>query len=73
MRAADDYFARMSATRQELLRHGFDGWPTDEEALRYLLDTNDRLDAVCAALGVVAEKDFRGRWRVRRADAGEVA
>lgn len=73
MRASDNYFARMSATCQELLRHGFDGWPTEEEAVRYLLDTSDRIDAVCAELGIVTEKDVRGHWRVRRADPGEVA
>ena len=36
--------------------HGQRGGP-----LRYLMDTNDRFDTVCAALDMVTAKDVRGR------------
>ena len=64
MQATSSYFARMDAMEQELRRHGFDSWPSEEDLLRYLMDTNDRVDAVCAALGMVTAKDVRGRWLV---------
>lgn len=64
MQATSSYFTRMDAMEQELRRHGFDSWPSEEDLLRYLLDTNDRIDAVCTALNMVTAKDVRGRWHV---------
>lgn len=64
MQATSSYFTKMDPIEQDLRRHGFDSWPSKEDLLRYLLDTNDRIDAVCAALNVVTAKDVRGRWRV---------
>ena len=54
MQGASSYFADTIATQRELRRHGFEAWPTEEEALRYLFDVSDRLDAVCEALGLEA-------------------
>lgn len=62
MQGASNYFADTIATQRELRRHGFEAWPTEEEALRYLFDVSDRLDAVCEALGLEAGKDVRGKW-----------
>ena len=55
MQGASSYFADTIANQRELRRHGFEAWPTEEEALRYLFDVSDRLDA---------GKDVRGKWRV---------
>ena len=72
MQGASNYFADTIATQRELRRHGFEAWPTEEEALRYLFDVSDRLDAVCEALGLEAGKDVRGKWRVCAAGKPEV-
>ena len=64
MQGASSYFADTIATQRELRRHGFEAWPTEEEALRYPFDVSDRLDAVCDALGIDTGKDVRGKWRV---------
>lgn len=72
MRGASSYFVDTIARQRDLKRRGFDGWPTEEEALRYLFDVSDRLDAVCEALGLEAGKDVRGKWRVCAAGKPEV-
>lgn len=72
MQGASSYFADTIARQRDLKRRGFDGWPTEEEALRYLFDVSDRLDAVCEALGLEAGKDVRGEWRVCAAGKPEV-
>ncbi|MDD7690847.1 MAG: hypothetical protein PUI93_08090 [Ellagibacter isourolithinifaciens] len=72
MQGASSYFADTIAIQRELRRHGFEAWPTEEEALRYLFDVSDRLDAVCEALGLEAGKDVRGKWCVCAAGKPEV-
>lgn len=49
---------------QMLQNHGFDSWPNQDELARYIMDTNDRIDAICEAFGYRTVQDIRGRWHV---------
>lgn len=70
--STNDYFLRIGRESEMLREHGFDGWPDVEGAVRYAMETNDRLDAVCEAFGLETSKDCRGRWYVHRANGREV-
>lgn len=50
MKGSNSYFGDMVRTERLLREHGFDHWPTEDELVRYLFATNDRLDAVCNAM-----------------------
>ena len=63
------YFAEMFRMNQLLKRHGFESWPSEEEQLMYLIDTNERIDALSSALGLKVEKDIQGRWFVSHSDS----
>lgn len=56
------YFAMLEERNRRLREHGFSGEPTDEELLDYALSLEDRLEAVCGALGIRLYQDVRGRW-----------
>lgn len=58
------YFGDMVRAERLLREHGFDHWPTDDELVRYLFATNDRLDAVCNAMNAELVQDIRGNWQV---------
>lgn len=58
------YFEGFCNDKQLLKRHGFDHWPSEDELAEYLFETNDRMDAVCAALRLETCIDVRGRWHV---------
>ena len=73
MLSTSTYFANIAKDEQLLAAHGFDHWPTDEELARYLMDTNDRMDALCKALSLRTVQDVRGRWTVRQAIEGAPA
>ncbi len=61
-----NYFRGQEEQRRLLARHGFDHWPTDGELIGYLIDLDDKLDALCDALGFSVIRDCRGRWCVCR-------
>ena len=63
------YFGEMFRMNQLLRKNGFNDWPSEEEQLMYLMDTNERIDALSSALGLKLEKDVRGRWFVSHADS----
>ena len=51
---------------QRLKQHGLVGWPPTSESLaQFALDTSNRIDAICNALGIMTTKDHRGRWSVQ--------
>lgn len=56
------YFARLEERRRMLRDHGFDGEPSGEQLIDYVLSLEDRLNAMCAATGVRLCQDVRGRW-----------
>lgn len=64
MKGSNSYFGDMVRTERLLREHGFDHWPTDDELVRYLFATNDRLDAVCNAMNAELVQDIRGNWQV---------
>lgn len=64
MKGSNSYFGDMVRTERLLRGHGFDHWPTDDELVRYLFATNDRLDAVCNAMNAELVQDIRGSWQV---------
>lgn len=72
MMRRDTYFSDMLRTDKLLKTHGFDRWPTEEEIVLYLLETNDRIDAICSFVGLETSKDIRGRWVVRNAEQGVI-
>lgn len=61
MMRRDTYFSDMLRTDKLLKTHGFDRWPTEEEIVLHLLETNDRIDAICSFVGLETSKDIRGR------------
>ena len=68
----DTYFSDMLRTDKLLKTHGFDRWPTEEEIVLYLLEMNDRIDAICSFVGLETTKDIRGRWVVRNVEQGVI-
>lgn len=64
MKGSNSYFGDMVRTERLLREHGFDHWPTEDELVRYLFATNDRLDAVCNAMNAELVQDIRGSWQV---------
>lgn len=56
------YFRQLAEQQRTLKAHGFDHFPTEEELLAYLCDTNGRLELLAAALGFSIEKDVLGRY-----------
>ena len=64
------YFAHAERVAHTLEAHGLPRNPTDEDLLTFAIEQADRIDALCAALGVEIVTDYRGRHRVVR--AGEV-
>lgn len=63
------YFAHAERVACTLEAHGLPRNPTDEDLLAFAIDQADRIDALCAALGVEIVTDYRGRHRVIRAEA----
>lgn len=63
------YFAHTERVAHALEAHGLPRNPTDEDVLVFAIDQADRIDALCAALGVEIIADYRGRYRVIRAEA----
>lgn len=55
------YFRQLAEQQHALRAHGFDYFPTEEELLAYLFDTNDKLELLATALGFSIEKDVLGR------------
>lgn len=72
MQTISPYFKSAIADERMLRAHGFDQWATNEELAEYLFDTNDRIDALCNALGLATCKDVRNRWFVERMPRQEV-
>lgn len=64
----DDYFNRLLEEERELKAHGFDHYPTEDELMRYAFGLEDRLKALCQALGVTVQCDCCGYWHVLRAE-----
>ena len=60
------YFAERAADERRLADHGFDHFPDEQEFAEYAFEQSDKLDALLQALGLVAERDVRGRWHVAR-------
>ena len=58
------FFRELINDERMLRSHGFDGWPNNEELVRYACDLEDGLHALAEAFGVELTKDARGRWRV---------
>lgn len=56
------YFDWMEERRRRLRDHGFEGEPSGEQLVDYALSLEDRLNAVCAAMGLQLRQDARGRW-----------
>lgn len=71
MSAIEPYFSSLEKRKRDATQHGFDRWPDEEDLAKYLFETNDRIDALCSALGVVVYQDVRGRWLVERAGQEE--
>lgn len=44
--------------------HGFSSCPNAEDLVFYIMDLNDRIDAICKFLKVETLKDHRKRWIV---------
>lgn len=63
------YFAHAESVARTLEAHGLPPNPTDEDLLAFAIEQADRIDALCAALGVEVVTDYRGRYRVIRAEA----
>lgn len=63
------YFARAELVARTLEAHGLPRNPTDDDLLAFAIEQADRIDALCAALGVEIVADYRGRYRVIRAEA----
>lgn len=54
------------ALASRLKKHGLVGWPPTAESLAELvINTSDRLDAICDTLKLETIKDHRGNWLVR--------
>lgn len=54
------------AFARRLKKYGLVGWPPTAESLAELvIDTSNRLDAVCNELKIETIKDHRGNWLVR--------
>ena len=67
-----DYSADCAHTERvahALEAHGLPRNPTDEDVLVFAIEQADRIDALCAALGVEIVTDYRGLYRVIRAEA----
>lgn len=66
MDARDRSFFQSLINDDRMLRnHGFaDGWPSDEELVRYTCDLENGLQALANAFGVELAKDIMGRWHV---------
>lgn len=56
------YFTMLEERNRRLREHGFSGESTDEELLDYAISLEDRLEAMCGALGIRLYQDVRGRW-----------
>lgn len=63
------YFAHAERVARMLETHGLPRNPADEDLLAFTIEQADRIDALCAALGVEIVTDYRGRYRVVRAEA----
>lgn len=63
------YFARSEHVARTLEAHGLPRNPTDEDLLAFAIEQADRIDALCAALGVEIVTDYRGRHCVIRTEA----
>lgn len=63
------YFAHAERVAHTLEAHGLPRNPTDEDLLEFAIEQADRIDALCAALGVEIVTDYRGRYRVIRSEA----
>lgn len=55
------YFRQLAEQQRTLKAHRFDHFPTEEELLAHLFDTNDKLKLLATALGFSIEKDVLGR------------
>lgn len=58
------FFRRLINDERMLRSHGFDGWPSDEELVRYACDLEDGLRALADAFGADLARDAAGNWRV---------
>ena len=58
------YFASLANRQRELKSHGFDAEPSDEELVDYAFGLDDKLSALCNAIGVRLVRDVCGRWVV---------
>ena len=56
------YFGGIEERRRRLRDPGCEGEPSGEQLVDYALSLEDRLDAVCAAMGLQLRQDARGRW-----------
>lgn len=63
------YFAHTERVAHALEAHGLPRNPTDEDVLVFAIEQADRIDALCAALGVEIVTDYRGLYRVIRSEA----
>ena len=67
-----DYFAELERQRCVLERHGFSQCPSDQELLGSLIAMSDRLDAICAYLGIEMRKSLSGNWHVANLGEGGI-
>lgn len=65
--SAQTYFDGLAAQERRLSEHGFDHYPTDEELLEYLMQLNDKVNALYRATGMDAVQDWRGNWHAHPA------
>lgn len=63
------YFAHAERVVRTLEAHGLPRNPTDDDLLAFTIEQADRIDALCAALGVEIVTDYRGRYRIIRTEA----
>ena len=56
------YFANMALQQRRLQLHGFDHYPSEEELFDYVIDLNDKVNALYWALGMKSVRDSRGTW-----------
>ena len=64
MEPVGNYFSRLISDERLLEKHGFSYWPDTEELARYVFENDAKIDAICAALGIEAQRDVRGCWKV---------
>lgn len=60
----DAFFANIINRQRELMAHGFDSEPTEEELVDYAFGLDDKLSVLCESFGVRLVQDVRGRWSV---------